>query len=102
MAVVANVHRGLDAWLIDDLIQTERQGRTIRLRDATTGQVLENIGNYGGDVFVNSVGTTYAAAQASYGALADAVIRAQYLISSGKWATVQAHPNYNVTPNIFS
>ena len=99
MAVVANTYRGRDAWLIDDLIQTEQYGRTIRLRDATTGEVIENIGNSERDFMLNSVGTTYAAAQSSYGVLADAVIRAQYLISSGKWAIHQAGPSYNVTPN---
>ena len=86
-------------YLVDDLIQVEIYGRTIRLRDAVTGEVIENVGNYGGDVFVNAAGTTYAAAQSSYGTSADAVLRGLYLISSGKWAIHQAGPNYNVTPN---
>ena len=98
MAVVQSGPHSGD-YLIDALIQTETIGRKIQLRDATTGQVLENIGNYGRDVFVKSVGTTYAAAQSSYGASADAVIRAQYLISSGKFAIHQAHAQYNITPN---
>lgn len=98
---MAVVQSGLNAgdYLIDDLIQVETIGRKIQLRDATTGQVMENIGNFGRDVFVNPAGTTYAAAQSSYGASADAVIRALYLISSGKWAIHQGHVNYNVTPN---
>ena len=98
MAVVqSGAHSG--DYLIDDLIQVETFGRKIHIRDATTGQSLENIGNYGRDVFVKSVGTTYAAAQSSYGASADAVIRAQYLISSGKFAIHQGHAQYNVSPN---
>ena len=99
MAVVQNVHQGRNGWLVDDLIQVEFYGSTIRLRDATTGEVIENIGHSERDFMLNSVGTTYAAAQSSYGVAADAVIRAQYLLSSGKWATHQAGPNYNVSPN---
>jgi len=86
-------------YLIDDLIQVETIGRKIQLRDAVTGQVIENIGNYGGDVYTKAASTTYAAAQSSYGTSADAVLRALYLISSGKWATHQAGPNYNVAIN---
>ncbi|MCH8098412.1 MAG: hypothetical protein IID53_15230 [Proteobacteria bacterium] len=76
MATVQNVYRGKTAWLIDDKIQVEFRGRTIRLRDAVTGQVIQNIGDEAG-----------------------AKTRAELLISSGKWATHQGHVNYNVTPN---
>ena len=76
MATVANVYRGKDAWLIDDLIQVDLWGRSIRLIDATTGEVMENVGDE-----------------------AAAKTRAELLISSGKWAIHQAGPNYNVTPN---
>jgi len=59
--------RRADDWLIDDLILVEHYGRTIRLRDYVTGQVIQNIGDVEG-------GKT----------------RAEFLISSGKWATHQA------------
>lgn len=75
MATVANTYRGVGGWLIDDLIQVDLWGRTIRLIDATTGEVMQNIGDVNG-----------------------AKTRAELLISGGKWAIHQAHVNYNVSP----
>ena len=54
-------------WLVDDLIQIEHYGRTIRLRDYVTGMVIQNVGD-----------------------ITAAKARAEFLISSGKWATHQA------------
>lgn len=68
-----------DDWLIDDKIQVRTWGRTVILRDHVTGQVMENIGP-----------------------VANAKTRAEFLISSGKWALHQAGPNYNITPNVFT
>ena len=62
--------RSSDDWLIDGKIQVESFGRTIRLRDYATGQVIQNIGD------VNAAKT-----------------RAEFLISSGKWATHEAGQN---------
>ena len=68
---MATVQSGRSAndWLIDDLIQVEHYGRTIRLRDYATGEVIQNVGD------VDAAKT-----------------RAEFLISSGKWATHQAGP----------
>ena len=63
-------------WEIDGLIGVRNYGRTIRLVDLVTGQVLENIGG-----------------------IAEAKTRGELLISGGKFATHQAHVNYNITPN---
>ncbi len=59
--------RNSDDWLVDDKILVENYGRTIRLRDYATGQVIENVGD-----------------------ITAAKTRAEFLISSGKWATHEA------------
>ena len=58
-------------WEIDGKIGVRNYGRTIRLVDLTTGQVMENIGG-----------------------IAEAKTRAELLISGGKWAI---HENYMAT-----
>ena len=74
MATIQAGPRGED-WEIDGLIGVRNYGRTIRLVDLTTGQIMQNIGD-----------------------IAAAKTRAELLISGGKWATHQAGPNYNVSP----
>ena len=68
MATVLGIHNGISTWIVDDLIAVENYGRTIRLRDLVNGQVLENVGDVDA-----------------------AKVRAEYLISSGKWATHAAY-----------
>ena len=68
MATVQHGRRAED-WLVDDKILVENYGRTIRLRDYETGMVIENVGD-----------------------ITAAKTRAEFLISSGKWATHQAGP----------
>ncbi len=62
-------------WEIDDKIGVRNSGRTIRLVDLVTGQVIQNVGD-----------------------IDAAKTRAELLISGGKWATHQGHVNYNVSP----
>ena len=62
-------------WEIDGKIGVRNYGRTIRLVDLTTGQIIQNIGG-----------------------IDAAKTRGELLISGGKWATHQAHVNYNVSP----
>ena len=66
MATVQSGRHSND-WLIDGKIQVEHHGRTIRLRDYATGQVIENVGD-----------------------ITAAKARAEFLISSGKWTLHQA------------
>lgn len=104
MAVVANVYRGQNGWLIDDLIQVQIIGGGVQLIDATTGQGMERGGVDGWNPTrasgENSVSeAAWATAQSTYGSAAGGVIRAQHLISSGKWAIHQSGPGYNVSPN---
>ena len=66
MATVQSGRRS-DDWLIDGLIQVEHSGRTIRLRDYATGQVIQNVGD-----------------------IDAAKTRAEFLISSGKWTIHQS------------
>ena len=68
MATVQSGRSSTD-WLIDGKIQVESFGRTVRLRDYATGQVIENVGD-----------------------VAAAKTRAEFLISSGKWATHEGAP----------
>ena len=63
-------------WEIDGKIGVRNYGRTIRLVDLTTGQIIQNVGD-----------------------IAASKTRAELLISGGKWATHEGHVNYNVTPN---
>ena len=67
MATVQAGRHGND-WLIDNLILVENYGRTVRLRDYVTGQVIENVGDVD-------------AAKA----------RAESLIANGKWAILPHH-----------
>ena len=70
MATVATNGPRSSNWIVDDKILVEQRGRSIVLIDIANGQVRENVGDM-------TAGKT----------------RAEYLISSGKFATHLAYMN---------
>ena len=94
MAIVAS-RRHANDWLIDDKILVEHHGRTIRLRDYATGQVIENGGQPGNELSLTGAGfmltdAEWATYETTYGDAAAAVAKGRYLIDSGKFLTHQA------------
>ena len=105
MAIVSTGPR--DDWLIDGVLKVAHRAGSIVIIDVVNGQVMGNGGQPGNELSLTGSGmmltdAEWATYESTYGDAAAAVAKARYLIDSGKFATHQAHVNYNVTPNVFT